>query len=376
MSTQDQQTSPPPVATNAENVRYVQERNKYVYTADGGISYEWDEDKHAWFPMFDETLIEAQRAAYGSIDDAEPIRPDMADKRKRKKVYTSDETAKKPKPDPPKRPITSVYVTGLPHDTTVEEMAEVFGKYGIFLEDLITGTHPPSPSNKHHLNFLSLGEPKIKLYKDGNGVFKGDALVVYLKRESVLLACSLLDESDFRPGKPIRVQEAVFDHKTETTTEPDPKSKIDKKLLIKKKNQMEKRLDWFEDSKGKKADKLAKVVVLKHMFSLQELEEDPTLLLDLKEDVRTECEKLGEVTNVVLYDLEKDGIMTVKFKEAESAALCLRKMHGRNFAGRRIEAELLTEKAKFRQSKSTDTNNEEEEKARLEAYEKWLESQH
>lgn len=39
------------------------------------------------------------------------------------------------------------------------------------------------------------------------------------------------------------------------------------------------------------------------MFSLKELDADPTLLLDLKEDVREECSKLGEVTNVVLYDV-------------------------------------------------------------------------
>ena len=47
----------------------------------------------------------------------------------------------------------------------------------------------------------------------------------------------------------------------------------------------------------------SRVVVLKHMFSLKELDEDASLLLDLKEDVRDECETLGEVTNVVLYDV-------------------------------------------------------------------------
>lgn len=46
-----------------------------------------------------------------------------------------------------------------------------------------------------------------------------------------------------------------------------------------------------------------RVVVLKHMFSLEELDEDTSLLLDLKEDVRDECSTLGEVTNVVLYDV-------------------------------------------------------------------------
>jgi HIV Tat-specific factor 1 len=39
------------------------------------------------------------------------------------------------------------------------------------------------------------------------------------------------------------------------------------------------------------------------MFSLQELDEDASLLLDLKNDVREECSSLGEVTNVVLYDV-------------------------------------------------------------------------
>jgi HIV Tat-specific factor 1 len=70
--------------------------------------------------------------------------------------------------------------------------------------------------------------------------------------------------------------------------------------------------DWDdEDQFGPSVDSLeqgsaankSRVVVLKHMFTLQELEEDATLLLDLKEDVREECSSLGEVTNVVLYDV-------------------------------------------------------------------------
>lgn len=50
-------------------------------------------------------------------------------------------------------------------------------------------------------------------------------------------------------------------------------------------------------------NKNSRVVVLKHMFTLKELAEDTTLLLDLKDDVRDECSTLGEVTNVVLYDV-------------------------------------------------------------------------
>jgi HIV Tat-specific factor 1 len=47
----------------------------------------------------------------------------------------------------------------------------------------------------------------------------------------------------------------------------------------------------------------SRVIVLKYMFTLDELKDDPTLLIDLKEDVREECESLGVVTNVVLYDV-------------------------------------------------------------------------
>ena len=58
-----------------------------------------------------------------------------------------------------------------------------------------------------------------------------------------------------------------------------------------------------DEDKANAANKHERVVVLKHMFTLQELEEDKSLLLDLKEDVRDECASLGEVTNVVLYDV-------------------------------------------------------------------------
>lgn len=57
------------------------------------------------------------------------------------------------------------------------------------------------------------------------------------------------------------------------------------------------------DDQMSSSGKNARVVILKHMFSIDELEEDARLMLDLKEDVREECSTIGEVTNVVLYDV-------------------------------------------------------------------------
>jgi hypothetical protein len=58
-----------------------------------------------------------------------------------------------------------------------------------------------------------------------------------------------------------------------------------------------------EDSHQRAPSANARVVVLKYMFTLAELEEDATLLIDLKEEVREEAEGLGEVTNVTIYDV-------------------------------------------------------------------------
>lgn len=84
--------------------------------------------------------------------------------------------------------------------------------------------------------------------------------------------------------------------------------------------------DWDDDDPAAVADtttKWDKLAILKHMFTLKEIEEDPSIVLDLKEDIRDECEKLGEITNVVLYDKEEDGVVTIKFKEVAGAQACV-----------------------------------------------------
>lgn len=84
--------------------------------------------------------------------------------------------------------------------------------------------------------------------------------------------------------------------------------------------------DWDDDDpKSLQANlKWEKVVILKHMFTLKELEEDPAAILEIKEDIRQECSKLGEVTNVTLYDKEVDGVVIVRFTTPQSAMACVR----------------------------------------------------
>jgi len=115
------------------------------------------------------------------------------------------------------------------------------------------------------------------------------------------------------------------------------------------------------------------VVVLKHMFTLKELAEDPSLIIDLKNEVREECETLGVVTNCVLYDKEREGIMTVKFKDIVSAQACILKMNGRFFSGRKVEASYQKGKITFKRSANEDDGDDDVERKRLDEFAQWLE---
>ncbi|KAK0551746.1 hypothetical protein OC861_002212 [Tilletia horrida] len=376
----------------------------------------------------------------------EPSRPSTDPKAA---ASSSSASATQPPSRAPK-PVTSVYVSNLPLDVTQEEIATVFSRYGVLLED-DTG----STANR------------IKLYKDpATGVFTGDALITYFKPESVELAVNLLDESCLRAHlgqrEPVmRVKRAEFSKdkskdkddgtsssthhnkqaapkptaagqklgaSSATQTQPDPKDKpagepqgesggrrqltdSEKRKVQKRMAKLQSKLDGWEshsDEEGpgpgiinstttstgapgqitgasgdlSEADPAllsSRTVILTKMFTLAELDEDPTLLLDLKEDVREECDTLGQVTNVVLYDKEPEGIMSVKFANVTDARACVAKMNNRFFAGRTISAFLSRGKPRYRRTgvRGPDDDDEEEagdaEAKRIDSFGAWLE---
>jgi HIV Tat-specific factor 1 len=127
---------------------------------------------------------------------------------------------------------------------------------------------------------IDSGESRIKMYEDEKGAFKGDALIVYFRPESVELAIQMLDDTEFRLGSPgpngnMRVQIADSSYKRQKEA-PVQKNNKDKQKIMKKTQKMNSRLaDWDDDDPQQlpeTSSKFDKVVILKHMFTPKELE--------------------------------------------------------------------------------------------------------
>lgn len=77
-------------------------------------------------------------------------------------------------------------------------------KCGIVAIDPNTGGVLGVMAQKHWLTHCT-EERKIKVYRDENGVPKGDGRCCYYKVESVQLALQLLDGASIKDGFPVKV---------------------------------------------------------------------------------------------------------------------------------------------------------------------------
>ncbi len=128
-----------------------------------------------WVKVLDDHLIRAQQAAYSieGVDEAAPAQAVLRRGKKRPASPDNADTSSLPAssaqpssssaastidklpPSKKPKPITSLYITGLPLDATADEVARVFSRYGVLLED-------------------DSGNPRIKMYHDDRtGMFKG-----------------------------------------------------------------------------------------------------------------------------------------------------------------------------------------------------------
>lgn len=296
--------------------------------------YEWDLDKKAWFPKITEDFIATYQANYGFSSDgassstanAQDANTKTVEEPPQKEIPETTDSKRKGE----KRKAesgwfhveedrnTNVYVSGLPPDITVDEFIQLMSKFGIIMRD---------PQTE---------EFKVKLYKDDQGNLKGDGLCCYLKKESVELALKLLDEDEIR-GYKLHVEVAKFQLKGEYDASKKRKKCKDYK---KKLSLQQKQLDWRPERRaGPNRLRHERVVILKNMFHPMDFEDDPLVLNEIREDLRVECSKFGQIRKLLLFDRHPDGVASVSFREPEEADHCIQTLDGRWFGGRQITAQ-------------------------------------
>ncbi|KAI3657335.1 hypothetical protein MP638_002865 [Amoeboaphelidium occidentale] len=184
------------------------------------------------------------------------------------------------------------------------------------------------------------------------------ALVTYYRVESVQLALDLLDGSvlKYKDGNNYELKVSRADYskssnsckdKDTTTTDSinnnQSKRRMTKAELKKQVQFIQRQLDWNDHNPQKNKKNKKSCLILKNLFSVKDLEKNPELLLEIKEDVLQECEKYGKVTKVDV----QESLVYVRFHDHDSNSNddgskvieeCIKVFNGRYFDGRIVEA--------------------------------------
>jgi len=313
---------------NDNRVYFDREANTH-HLEDGYATYEWNTKYNKWIEVMDQTAVEAYMDSYSTTKINEEDAIALNKKRKAEELAAAEEQKKAKKDVPKVSTNTSIYVTGLPLDVDLGEVIRVFKRYGVLS------------------NNVDSGLPKVKLYKDEEGNFKGEAFISYFKRESVAMAVEALDGSylRFTGDCVLSVQEADPNYKKQKDPLADGakrahgKRKDQEKIKQMTAQQNAKLTDWDEDDPSAIPTETATqpeddwtdpkyYVVVKNMFTLEELKENPDELENIPAEINEIAESYGKPTNVVMYDLEPEGVVTIRFETAEMAMNCAKGMNG------------------------------------------------
>ncbi|CAG9535554.1 unnamed protein product [Cercopithifilaria johnstoni] len=265
--------------------------NPYRCVVDG-IAMEWNQISQQWLPAVEvnEDFLAQYHSNYGiKYDFGEQEGSSMEGKNEKSEDHKHgkhkmfDKKEQQGWVELEEERNTSVYVSNLPLSITEESFIELMSKCGVIQRDARTN------------------KPKIKLYRNDDGTFKGDGRCCYIKRESVIMALDILDGWNV-DGKIISVEKAKFQMKGEF----DPSKKKKKLTAAEKKRFIESQeriFEWKPEKPRNYRPISDCTIVMKNMFTLEQMMRNATLLLDLEEELRKVCERFGTVKKVVVHDI-------------------------------------------------------------------------
>lgn len=189
-----------------------------------------------------------------------------------KRAKPTESDAKQTKPEL-KQKNTALYLTGLPKDTTVDEVYEYCLQFGIIAETpqhkgaaQVTYDKYGDPVNH------KIGPPRITLYKEKDGTVKGDALIVFHDAASVTKAVAVGKQFKFREdakGKGIELTFEIADpsYKKTNSLDEEQRKQLRKDIAAAKSVST----PSLQEEANKRNRFTTTVVVLSSMFTLDEL---------------------------------------------------------------------------------------------------------
>jgi len=265
---------------------------------------------------------------------------------------------------------SNVYVSGLPEglepSELTKELVDCFKIAGVIKTDPSTGAE------------------RVKIYTTDGGRSKGDALVGFLKSESVNLAVTLRDGYELRPGVVLKVQPAHFEMRGDTLVQNNGSSSKVSHARKRQRLAEQRQLAEWDDSLVSGGGSAAHVVILLGLFTEAEVADaDEHFYANLKEDLLVECSKAGAVEKVTIFEGSEKGAAAVKFRKPDDAERCVVMMRERSFGNEALTCELYDGVSDYRPKTPrkaaglSDANGEEsieEQESKLESFAQWLEA--
>ncbi|KAF4141254.1 RNA recognition motif-containing protein [Phytophthora infestans] len=175
---------------------------------------------------------------------------------------------------------------------------------------------------------------RIKFYKDAKGGLKGDAVVTFSSRATMLKAVDRLNHFEVKPGVVITATEATFSGKGNEDSKENSQVAFQVPKVVQTSSEVEATTPVTSVDNLVQLDLPSCSIILEHIWDPLE-GSDAKFFDELEQDMRSECSKHGTVEHVQVV---ADGSVIVRFTELKAAIACLKVMDGRWFAGRQIQA--------------------------------------